>query len=219
LLAAADHVAALAFINRVCGSQHPLRLYATLFEPAARHLGDLFCDDLCSEGSVTLGLNQLQTAIRLQSAGRPPLTGGVLPAAPVVLVAPEPGELHGLCTMLDSEMLWNAGWAPRCEYPARDEALQELLATTWFDALDLSLSAAFHREHWLPRVAITIARARRASRNPTLAIVVSGRIFAEQTDACERVGADRAIVTALHAKREIRDAVNHLQIASYSPLK
>lgn len=202
LLIASDRAAAIELIKQARGNEHlVLRLYETLFEPAARGLGDLLSEDACTEFDVTLGLCQLQAAVRVLSAGLPPLSRTV-PSAPVVLVAPAPGELHALGAVLDAEMLWNAGWAPRCEYPASDAALQDLLAATWFDALDLSLSAALPRERWLPRVARTIALSRRASRNPHLAIVVSGRIT-EQEDACVLMGADAVVTTALHIKREV----------------
>jgi hypothetical protein len=59
---------------------------------------------------------------------------------------------------------------------------------------------------------------RRRLPDRRVAIVVSGRIFAEQKDACERVGADRAIVTALHTKQEILHALTNLQISSHSRL-
>ncbi|MBV9656127.1 MAG: hypothetical protein JOZ42_16345, partial [Acetobacteraceae bacterium] len=70
------------------------------------------------------------------------------------------------------------------------------------DALDLSLSAAFGREHWLPRITDTIARARRASRNPALVVVVGGRAFTEG-DAGVRSGADVTSRTALHIDHSI----------------
>jgi hypothetical protein len=179
-----------------------LPLYASLFEPTARSLGDLWNDDLCSEGDVTLGLCRLQTSVRLLGADDLPPIPAALPGYSV-LVAPEPGELHLLNAALDSEVLWHAGWAAHCEYPDTDSALQDLVSTTWFDALDLSLSSAFRREHWLPKVTDTITRARRASCNPALVVVVGGRVFTEQQDAGARVGADASGTTAL----EIADVI------------
>lgn len=114
-----------------------------------------------------------------------------------VLVAPMPGELHALTATLDAEVLWQAGWDLRCERPDTDAALGKMLSRQWFDALDLSLSAAFAREHWLPRMARTIAVARAASRNPSLVVVVRGRAFFEQVDSHQQVGAETACETAL----------------------
>jgi hypothetical protein len=207
LLIADDEIAARALIAELrTGSPSVFPLYATLFEPAARSLGDLWQEDTCTEFDVTLGLVRMQAAIRLLSAdalGR----AARHPLAPAVLIAPEPGEQHRLGSAMDSEVLWNAGWVPRCEYPADDKALQDLLAGTWFDALDLSLSAAFAREHWLPRVTATIERARRASLNPALVVIVGGRVFTEQAEAGATVGADSASTTALDIQRLIAEAV------------
>ena len=211
LLIGPDAAAAVELISQVQGGdrgrdrggeQSLLRLYPTLFEPAARALGDLFSADRCSEFDVTLGLCRLQTAVRVLGAGTPPQSRLVL-SAPEVLLAPLPGEMHGLATVLDAEVLWHAGWAPRCDYPADDRALQRLVADTWFDALAVSLSPALRRRHWLPRLARSIAGARAASRNPAIAVVVSGRVFAEQDHAGDAVGADAAVPTALQVKRAI----------------
>ncbi len=103
----------------------------------------------------------------------------------------------------NSEVLWNAGWTPHCEYPRDDHALEALVAATWFDVLDLSLSAAFRREHWLPRLQKTISAARHASRNPALVVVVGGRLFAEHLAVGAEVGADAASPTAVQVDKAI----------------
>ncbi|WP_428537609.1 BLUF domain-containing protein [Rhodopila sp.] len=203
LLIGSDPAAALQLIKQIqAGERSDLRLYSRLFEPAARRLGDLFSQDRCSEVDVGFGLCRLQTAIRVLGASNPPRSRP-MPSAPDVLLVTQPGELHTLGAVLDAEVLWHAGWAPRFGYPADDAALQALLAATWFDALDLSLSSALRREHWLGRISRTIAAARSASLNPNLAIVVSGRLFADQSADCDAVGADTAITTALQIRRAI----------------
>jgi hypothetical protein len=202
LLIGPDHEAAMALIEELhheAGDAPPL--YSSVFEPAARFLGDLWNEDECSEVDVSLGLCRLQSAVRL-------LTAHVLPThhdapPPLVLIAPEPGEAHSLGATMDSEVLWQAGWAPQCEYPSDDKALQDLLSGTWFDVLDLSLSSAFRRDHWLPRVTKTIEQARIASRNPALVVVVGGRVFVEDGRAGETVGADLASRTARHVDMNI----------------
>ncbi len=207
LLIAADQTAALELIRELQADEPAaLPLYATLFEPAARRLGDLWSEDVCSEFDVTLGLARIQTAVRLLSHDLVRRRTGHQPG-PEVLIAPEPGEFHRLGAALDSEVLWNVGWNPHCEYPADDHALEDILAATWFDVLDLSLSAAFRRERWLPRLAKTIAAARHASRNPTLVVIVGGRVFAEHLAIGRQVGADLASTTALHVDQSIMDGL------------
>ena len=209
LLIGAEPDAAAALIVQLQARASSIKfLLASVFEPAARSLGDLWQADDCSEFDVTLGLCRLQTALRHICIGAA-RTALVLP--PAVLVVPQPGEAHMLGAALDSELLWQAGWDTHAEFPATDGALDALLADTWFDALDLSLSAAFRREHWLSRLAETIAHARTASRNPALVVVVGGRIFGEPGGTGLRVGADAScsssaqieslLLTALHKHR------------------
>jgi hypothetical protein len=93
------------------------------------------------------------------------------------------------------------------EFPASDGALDALLAGTWFDALDLSLSAALRHEHGLPRLAATIAHARSASLNPALVVVVGGRVFAEPGDAGLQVGADASCISAVQIESVIRQVL------------
>ena len=201
LLIDANPAAALALIQELQAADMFLPLYASLFEPAARVLGDLWCKDDCSEFDVTLGLCRLQRAVHLLSSPcvqtRPHLP------CPAVLVAPEPGEGHSFVAALDAAVLRQAGWFPHCEYPIDDQNLQDLVAATWFDVLGLSLSPAFSREHRLPDLAETIVKARHASRNPGLMVVVAGRAFAENTSNALAVGADLATTSSLGVDQSI----------------
>jgi methanogenic corrinoid protein MtbC1 len=207
LLVAADQGAARELIDELHAAEGTVwPLYAAVFEPAARSLGDLWAEDFCSEFEVTLGLCRMQSAARLLSAHAPQKALHRLPAG-AVLIAPEPGELHQLGAVLESEVLWNAGWAPRCEYPADDKSLQDLVSGTWFDALDVSLSAAFQREDWLPRLTKTIEAARRASRNPALLVVVGGRIFVDHKTSGAEVGADLTSLTSVDVEGLIRGGI------------
>jgi hypothetical protein len=211
LLVEPDRQAALELIQELHQeAEWKLPLAGTLFEPAARHLGDLWGEDFCSEFDVTLGLSRLQTAVGLfaaEDAHVIPLDG----PQPVVLIVPEPGELHRLGATLDSRVLSIAGWDPHVELPADDKALQDIISARWFDVLDLSLSAAFRRDHWLPRVKETIRLARRASLNPALLVLVGGRVFVEEKRALATAGADLASRTALNVDALIREKMILLQ--------
>ncbi len=203
LLVSSDEQAAAELIQELRAVPTPFKhLYATLFEPAARSLGDLWSEDECSEFEVSLGLHRLQAAVRLLNLGCLPPLPRTLPG-PAVLVVPQPGEAHRLAAAFDSDVLWNAGWSPRSESPSDDKALQEMVAAQWFDVLDLSLSPAFRREDRLGAVSSTIAAARRASSNPALMVMVAGRIFVEEKMAGSQVGADMASTTASDVNRSI----------------
>ena len=203
LLIASQDDAALELMRELHGGVGRTgRLYSTLLEPAARRLGDLWNEDVCSEFDLTLGLCRLQTAVRLLTTEEVirPLDSLEQPS---VLIVPEPGEMHRLGSVLDNTVLHGAGWAPQSEFPRNDSVLQEMVSSRWFDVLDLSLSVALRREHFLPRVTETIMRARLASQNPDLLVVVGGRVFVEQAGAGMRVGADVTSKTAGNVDQSI----------------
>lgn len=177
-------------------------LYATLLEPAARRLGDLWLADSCSEFDMTIALSHLQHAVRLLGMEflQRPLSQA---NAPHVLVVPLPGELHSLGATLDSEAMWYHGWSPQSEFPNDNAALQRLLKADWFDVLDLTLSVALQRQHWLPRLAETIRLARRASRNQDLIVMVGGRMFADEAATGSNVAANGHNATASHIATDI----------------
>jgi hypothetical protein len=183
------------------GSLAPL--CATLIEPAARGLGDLWSTDDCSEIAMTLALSRLQYVVHELAHG----SARAAIAGRVVLVAPQPGEGHSLGAALSAELLTQAGWQTHAEFPATNEALRAMVADTWFDVLDLSLSPAMCREESLSVMAETIAGARSASRNPALTVVVGGRDFFENAGASETVGADASTSSALHVVLAMTRAV------------
>jgi Sensors of blue-light using FAD len=197
LLISTDPAAALNLFDDIHLAVPSLnQFYASVIEPTARALGDFWKTDQCTEFAVTAALCRLQTAIRSMGSISP---WQASPDGPLkaVLVAPQPGELHMLGAVLDDDILLRAGWQTQCEFPATDDAMQALVSNTWFDALDLSLSVAFSREQWLPRLTETIAKARIASCNPELVVVVGGRVFYEQPGLEKSVGANGASSTAL----------------------
>jgi methanogenic corrinoid protein MtbC1 len=203
LLLAANPDSALDLIHRQIGRHRSaVPLFATLLEPAARRLGDLWQADACSEFDMTLALSYLQSAVRLLGTEylQAPLN---LANAPHVLVVPLPGELHSLGAALDSEAMWHEGWSPQSEFPSNNAALQKLLEADWFDVLDLTMSVALQRQHWLPRLTETIRLARRASRNRNLIVMVGGRIFADEAATGSNVAANGHNGTASHIAADI----------------
>lgn len=209
LLLAAEPSRAFKLIADAYAQHHSLgELCALLLEPTARSLGDLWQSDECSELDVTLGLSRMQTAVRrLDLSAASTATQVANPHS--ALIATQPGEPHMLDAATNAEMLWQAGWNTRVEFPATDEALQTLVADTWFDSLDLSMSPSSCREDWAERLKTTIAAARRASKNPLIAIIISGRLAFEQSDTAERVGADSGSRTALHIESVMLEALRH----------
>lgn len=213
LLMAVDATSAFAFVEAAFDQYLSLGSLATdLLEPAARDLGDLWQSDNCSEIEVTVGLIRLQAIAREFGLGTSRLRA-LHP--PVVLVTPLPGEAHMLGAALDAEMLWQAGWSPHVDFPSSSSALDTLVASTWIDALDLSLSTSFRRDHRLDQVGKTIANARLASLNPEMVVVVSGRVFSDAAEAINsaatgrHIGADGTFGSASQAQSAILQALRH----------
>jgi hypothetical protein len=170
-------------------------LFKEVFEPAARCLGGLWEDDRCDDFNLTLALGRLQVEVhRLGLA----LLRNVHIVQPghAILVAPQPGEVHGLSASMGAELFLRDGWDVRREVHADDGALRKILHEQWFDVLDLSLSAALRRDHQLSAMRGTIRAARAASLNPALAVIVDGRSFFECPQAYRDVGADIGCTTS-----------------------
>ena len=198
-------------ITQFYAETHSLRqLCSQLLEPAARGLGDMWSNDDCSDFDVSIGLSRLQASMRENVSGTLP---AVSMDAPAVLIVPQPGELHLLSAVLDSELLYQRGWAPQSEFPSTNEALQDIVSNTWFDALDVTLSTAFTRDHWMPRVAETIALVRKASRNPALVVIVGGRGFAESSQKGLQVGANSGSQTAVDVAPLILQSLQKISAA------
>ena len=198
LLLATHPEAAFALIDRLRSDGRTLgRLCAGLFEPAARELGDLWRSDRCGEFEVSVGLVQLQVALRrAASDGRLAAVPGNPHRTGSVLVAPAPRETSLLGSGIASELFWRAGWDVRSEFPKTDADLGQLLKERWFDVLDLSLSTALVRDQRLPAMAASIRVAHRYSRNPGLVVIVDGRVFNERPDAYSEVGATAGSASA-----------------------
>lgn len=222
LLIAPEQAPAIALVKAAHELRYSLEwLTAELLEPSARKLGDLWRDDDCSDMDVSLALVRLQSIMRALGQDAP-LARPV--QAPVVLVVPQPGEIHLLGATPDAEMLWRAGWNPQVDFPNSSGALDELLANTWVDALDVSMSTVFQREHRLGQLGETIAHARLASMNPELVVVVSGRAFvsagpdavADAGATGRGVGADASFGSAVDAELTILTAL-HLPSLRQAP--
>lgn len=174
-----------------------------LIEPAARRLSDLWSAGDCSEYEVTLGLCRIQTSMRVLMADRIPEAAN---DPLVVLVAPLPGEIHLLGATLGAEATWQAGWDTDLRFPSSEEALKRIVATNWFDAIDLSLSPASQREHRIRNMEKIIQTVRRASKNPDLVVVAGGRAFYDRLATSSDVGADASHASASQVTQAIEQA-------------
>ena len=173
-------------------------LFREVFEPAARCLGGLLEEGRCDDFNVTLAMGRLQLEVRRLGAASFRDDYVVKPGH-AILIAPQPGEPHGLTASMGSELFHRDGWDVSCAYPTTDNALRGLVRDQWFDVLDLSLSGAVLRDRDLQSMRVSIRAAQASSLNPALAILVEGRSFFERPRAYLDVGADLGCVSSTDA--------------------
>jgi methanogenic corrinoid protein MtbC1 len=176
----------LAFIETLREQGSTLeRLYLDLLAPAARRIGQLWVEDLCSFADVTLALGCLQQVLRVLSPAFIPPLGPLDPCRRAALV-PLPGEHHTFGLSMVVEFFLRAGWDVWSEPTATGLELEELVASRWFAVLGISVSC----DSGVERLPAMIRGLRRASRNQTLGVMVGGRMFTDQPGLATQVGAD-----------------------------
>jgi len=177
-------------------------VYLGLMAPAARLLGEYWCEDRRSFAEVTLGLCRLHQMLRgysreFQSDARPRVAG--LQA----LLLPVPGEQHSFGLLMLAEFFRRDGWGVSSGPFGNRSELVGAVASDWFAIVGFSISAPGQMKDLM----LCIQSVRRASRNRSVAIMVGGPIFVEHPDWASRVGADGMACAAPEAVRRARELV------------
>ncbi|UEM01350.1 cobalamin B12-binding domain-containing protein [Skermanella rosea] len=198
---------ASSFVQLVQSRGVPLEsLYLDLLAPAARHLGDLWTNDICHFGDVTIGLCRLQQVLRdfspaflneasTRDDGRRALLMSV------------PGGQHTFGISMVAEFFRRARWDVTTGAPVARDELIRTVRSQWFSVVGLSVSCEVQVEV----LASTIRLIRRASRNPAVGIMVGGPVFVTHPELVTLVGAD---VTALDAREAPLQAENLLALVT-----
>lgn len=170
--------------RQVCVCEHVVDAFA-----------ELWAEDLCNEGQISLGLAlALSTFRQHQAESDAPAQGQPL------LIAPVPGEPHFIGASLAYTMLSQAGRTVAYEFPQTDADLGRLLGSQPFSGLVLISSGVFSRLHRAERIHDTVELARRQAVKP-LRIVLYGRLAGCADAAARTVGADGACCSALQVHR------------------
>lgn len=170
-----------------------------LLSPAARHLGELWEQDICDFAQVSLGLHQLH---RVLCSMHPAFDFTSAPAPivpPRALLVPMPGEQHSFGLAIVVQFLRRAGWHIWSGAVPSREDLLTLVRSERFAVIGLSLACADR----LDNVAVTIRALRAASRNRAVAVMVGGPAFAGQPALAGMVGAD---ATARDGREAVHNA-------------
>lgn len=160
-------------------------IYLTLFQPAARRIGDLWAEDRCSFVDVTLAIGTMHRMLRFfepifQADAR--LAAGDRQA----LLVPLPGDQHTFGLSMVTEFFRRAGWSVWNMPLATFDDLAAAVKTAWFAVVGFSAST----DSRLDELAAAIRLVRLQSCNRAVGVMVGGPIFVERPDYVARVGAD-----------------------------
>ena len=163
----------------------PARISLDLLAPTARHLGEMWENDLCTFTEVTLGLGVLR---KLLGAVFGPLETEVpvRDAARRVLLASIASEQHSFGLGMVADFFRKAGWDVAAEAPGSAEALAAQTGQEWFAVAGLTLST----DEGIGPLALAIRAIRQASCNPIIGIMVGGPVFTARPELALLVGAD-----------------------------
>jgi methanogenic corrinoid protein MtbC1 len=165
-----------------------------LLAPAARELGLLWEEDECDFMQVTVGLCRLHQVLRELSPAFACDEYDQVGIRRILLVA-FPGEQHTFGITLVAQFLRRAAWEVCQEYPATVAELTAMVRDTFYSAVGISLAT----ETKLPGVAKAIAALRKASKNPSLGVMVGGALLVANPDLAFELGADATASDGRHA--------------------
>lgn len=160
-------------------------LLTDLLAPAARHLGHMWCEDLCYFTDVTIGLGRLQRMMRELS----PAFGTEVAHPPNgrrALLVRAPGEQHSFGLSMVAEFFRRAGWEVVSAGEGEDTDPVTAVRREWFDVVGFSAGSEA-RLDWLPAC---IAAVRRSSCHREVAVLVGGPVFTLRPHLARQVGAD-----------------------------
>ena len=175
------------------GGASPEALMLTLLAPAARLMGECWCQDRRDFVEVTLGMARMQQLVRqfrLPSAAPDELHGHAL-------LVPVPGEQHTFGIRLVEEHLLRAGWRVTALLKVGEADMVRLAAEEHFDFIGFSVSS----ERLLPALRSAIRSLRSSSRNRNVRIAVGGVLFDGRNIAPRDIDVDAIVLDA-------QDAVN-----------
>lgn len=182
----AEPTALTVYFERMRARGHSVEsLFENLLAPTARHLGELWVQDRCDFVDVTLGVARLQELLE---------TFGHVLEVPVadahhraLLISPSK-EQHMFGVDIVAKFMRGAGWEVDVEKGLDPQEIAATVAALWYGVVGVTLG----NESGLDTVAHIIESVRRASLNPSIAVMVGGKAFIDRQDLVARVGADAA---------------------------
>jgi methanogenic corrinoid protein MtbC1 len=177
-------------------------LWLDVLAPAARRLGELWLNDVCSFVDVTAGVGCLQDLLHASAhSGQMPVRDVV--QSKRILLAAAPNERHSFGLAMVAAFFRQAGWFVRLEGALSDVDLAQEVKRNWFAVIGISESD----ETRLNELAALIRTLRRVSRNAAVRIMVGGPLFTHKPELARQVGAD---ATAFDGRQAVQQAQRFL---------
>ncbi len=174
-------------------------LYLDLLAPAARRLGVMWEEDECSFTDVTIGVCRMNQVL-LEFSRCFDATAGAVQAGRNALVLPIPGEQHTFGMIMVMEFMRRGGWNCYTGNPGNHREFHRLVKSQDFDVIGLSVSSDKHIE----TTRKLISEIRHSVRNSDSVILAGGRVFVDNPELVEEVGADATAVDGREAVDELR---------------
>ncbi len=180
-------------------------IYLELLAPTARVLGDFWDNDVCDFVDVTMGMWRLQQVIH-ELGNRAPCRSARTRSDRRALFTVPPGDQHSFGLIMIEDFFRRAGWRT---WSAPDAALPDLYAIVgrqWFELIGLTVSNEEHVAA-LPKL---LRELRQRSQNPSVGIMVGGKIFTDHPELADSAGADATAADAPRALAVAEQLVERL---------
>ncbi|MEL6869828.1 MAG: cobalamin B12-binding domain-containing protein [Pseudomonadota bacterium] len=163
-----------------------LQIYGQLLTPAARELGEMWEEDLCSFAEVTIALMKIRH-IFATTAPLFPVTGATRQGnEPSIILTTVPGEQHTFGMYLAVEHFRAENWHVWSGTPRNTRELINLVASEHCDVVGLSIGSATN----LRVVQAAVNDIRANSANPNVKIIAGGRLISEHPEKFDGVDFD-----------------------------
>ena len=178
------------------------KYYSFVIGPLASHLGDLSAEDVFNEFEVTIALHRILCFFRKLRNRNSQTFDGISPKVNIINM---PGENQIISSVIDYEILWQAGMNVSLHFPRTDEELIHLIRNNNIDILDLSQSPIQFKNDQLPRLKTLIENIHTNSLNSKIKVIIKGRGFSKLSKNFEHVGADLICNISSELKQDILD--------------
>lgn len=184
-------------------------IYTGLITPVARHLGDLWRQDLCDFVQVTIGVGRLKQLV-YELSGELQVPGDDQHRQRQIMLAPVPGSQHTLGLLMVAEYFRQGGWSVWSVPSTTHQELAEVAAGRHFDLLGMSLGASAHLEN----LRKAMATVRQHSRNRHIPVLVGGPALLADPELKASIAANAFARDAQEALLQANRLTEHLRIGA-----